>query len=161
MNIFIFAYVFLHQCHNLKCFMFQSALKTLWSGPSLKDILMRIDQLDSNYIPTDKMIDVRYTIDIFQHIDQSIGFLSNLNWHERRRCSRSAFRRLTGNDVSGPLFSSLFFHFFFSFFFSFFIFFFFSVAYFSHRSALRMKKCLQRKLFGAGQNLGINSFPPY
>ena len=39
-------------------------------------------------------------------------------WHERRRCSRSPFRPLTGNDVSGPLFSSLFFSFHFSFFFS-------------------------------------------
>ena len=26
-------------------------------------------------------------------------------WHEHRRCSRSWFRRLTGNDDSGPLFS--------------------------------------------------------
>ena len=43
-----------------------------------------------------------------------------INWHERRRCSRSPFRRLTGNDVSGPLFSSLFFFIFFHFLFIFF-----------------------------------------
>ena len=29
-------------------------------------------------------------------------------WHERRRCSRSPFRWLTGNDVSGPLISPFF-----------------------------------------------------
>ena len=28
----------------------------------MKDILMRIDQLDSNYIPTDNLIDVRIIV---------------------------------------------------------------------------------------------------
>ena len=49
------------------------------------------------------------------------------------RCSRSPFRRSTGNDVSGPLFSP-----FFSFLFSFFSFI-FSVVYFSHRRSARIK----------------------
>ena len=31
-----------------------------------------------------------------------------LRWHERQRCSWSTFRQLTGNDVSGPLFSEIF-----------------------------------------------------
>ena len=34
-------------------------------------------------------------------------------WHERRRCSRSSFMRLTGNDVSGLLFFHHYFLFFF------------------------------------------------
>ena len=48
-------------------------------------------------------------------------YMTPKNLHDRRRCSRLPFRRLTGNDVSGPLFSQLFsllFFFFFSFHFS-------------------------------------------
>ena len=36
------------------------------------------------------------------HLDIVLGTLNF--WHERRRCSRSPFRRLTGNDISKPLF---------------------------------------------------------
>ena len=54
----------------------------------------------------------------------------NKCWHERSGLQSFAVRRSTGNDVSGPLFSSLF---------SIFSFF-FSVATFSHRRSARIKK---------------------
>ena len=46
--------------------------------------------------------------------------------------------------------------FFFSFLFS--LFFFFSVVYFSHRRSARIKKLILRKLTGAPQNLGVDTF---
>jgi len=63
-----------------------SALKTLWSGPSLKDILMRIDQLDSNYISTDKMIDVAVAVKTLKpgsSLDEKIAFLSEADMMKR------------------------------------------------------------------------------
>ena len=52
----------------------------------------------------------------------TVDFIDTLSktdsyWHEHWRCSWSPFRRSTGNDVNGPLFSPLFF--FFPFFFPF------------------------------------------
>ena len=36
------------------------------------------------------------------------AFTTYLYWHERWRCSRLPFRRLTDNDISGPLFLRFF-----------------------------------------------------
>ena len=59
-----------------------------------------------------------------------------------RRSSRSAFGRLTGNDVSGHYKHHYFlFSFLFSFFFSF-LFSFFPVVYFSHRRSAPIKKLI-------------------
>ena len=60
----------------------------------------------------------------------TISYLKISNWHELRRCNR-AFRRSTGNDVSGH-----YFHHYFRFVFSFC----FSVAPFSHRRSAPIKK---------------------
>ena len=61
-----------------------------------------------------------------------------------RLSSRSAFRRLTGNDVSGHYKSNHFFHFY------------FSVATFVHRRSARIKKLILRKLTD-----GLNPFPDH
>ena len=67
------------------------------------------------------------------------------------RCSsRSAFGRLTGNNVSGH-YKRHYFPFLFSFF--------FSVVYFYHRRSARIKKLIQRKLTGTPKNLGVDTFP--
>ena len=47
--------------------------------------------------------------------EDSLRELNIGNWNKCRRCSLSPFRRLTGNDVSGPLFSLIFSHFLFLF----------------------------------------------
>ena len=69
-----------------------------------------------------------------------------------RSSSWSAFRRSTGNDVSGHKKQ----HYFLFFSFSFFS---FPVVYFSHRRSARIKKLILKKLTGASKNLGVDTFP--
>ena len=68
-------------------------------------------------------------------------------WHEL-----SAFRQLTGNDVSGHYFCHYHFHSppppIFS-----------SIIYFFHRCNDWMKKLISQKLTGAPKNLGFDAFP--
>ena len=78
-------------------------------------------------------------------------FLTQSCWHKCWCCSRSPFRQLTGNVVSGLLFSS-----FSLFFYLFFHFFHFSVTTFliERRRAPQIKKLILRKLTGAPKNQG-------
>ena len=65
-----------------------------------------------------------------------------------RRCRRCG---VAGGQRAPPSPLGWYFFFFFSFF--------FSVVYFSHRRSALIKKLIQRKLTGASQNLGVDTFP--